>query len=77
MNLNSQNFGLRVASVVFGVMTAAQLARLVMHPEVIVAGHHFPLWPSALAVVVLGSLSVWLWKLARSRRDESARNSAA
>jgi hypothetical protein len=24
-----------------------------------------PLWPSVLALVVLGGLSIWLWKLSR------------
>jgi hypothetical protein len=45
--MNSQITGLRVASVVFGLMAIAQLARLVMRPEVFVAGHRMPLWPSA------------------------------
>lgn len=64
--MNSQLIGLRVASIVFGVMTAAQLARLIIRPEVRVAGHLLPLWPSALAVLFLGALSLWLWKLSRT-----------
>ncbi len=63
--MNSQIIGLRVASIVFGVMSIAQLARLLIRPEVLVAGHLLPLWPSALAFVILGGLSFWLWKLAR------------
>lgn len=47
-------------------MAVAQLGRLAMRPEVIVAGHPLPLWPSMVAVIVLGGLSVWLWKLTRS-----------
>jgi hypothetical protein len=62
--MKSQVLGLRVASAVFGLMSLAQLARLLIRPEVLVAGHVMPLWPSALAFVVLGSLSLWLWKLA-------------
>jgi hypothetical protein len=62
--MNSQVTGLRVASVVFGLMAVAQLARLVLRPEVLVAGHPMPLWPSALAFIVLAGLSLWLWKLA-------------
>jgi hypothetical protein len=64
--MNSQITGLRVASVVFGLMAIAQLVRLVMRPEVLVAGHPMPLWPSALACIVLSGLSVWMWKLART-----------
>jgi hypothetical protein len=42
------------------------LVRLVVRPEVLVAGHPMPLWPSALACIILGGLSVWMWKLART-----------
>ena len=56
--------GLRVASVVFGLIAAAQAARLVIRPAVIVNGWELPLWPSGLAVLVLGALCLWLWRLA-------------
>ena len=64
--MNSQITGLRVASVVFGLMAIAQLGRLAIRPEVLVAGHPMPLWPSVLALIILGGLSLWLWKLART-----------
>ena len=64
--MNSQITGLRVASVVFGLIALAQLVRLVIRPEVLVAGHRMPLWPSVLAFLILGGLSRWLWKLART-----------
>ncbi len=64
--IHSRTQGLRVASVIFGLMAIAQLGRIAMRPEVIVAGHSLPLWPSMVAVIVLGGLSVWLWKLTRS-----------
>lgn len=63
--MNSQIIGLRVASIISGLMAVAQLARLIMRPEILFAGHLMPLWPSALAFVVLGGLSLWLWKLGR------------
>ena len=62
--MNSPVFGLRVASVVFGLMSLAQLARLFIRPQVLVAGHEMPLWPSALAFVFLSGLSLWMRKLA-------------
>ena len=40
--MNSQITGLRVASVVFGLITIPQLVRLVVRPEVLVAGHLIP-----------------------------------
>lgn len=64
--MNSPILGLQVASVVFGLMSLAQLARLVIQPQVLVAGYEMPLWPSALAVVILGGLTFWMWKLART-----------
>ena len=64
--MNSQILGLRVASIIFGLMNLAQLLRLVIQPEVVVAGHQIPLWPSMLAFVLFGGLSIWLWKLSRS-----------
>ena len=64
--MNSPIWGLRVASVIFGLMTLAQLVRLVIQPQVLVAGYEMPLWPSALALVILGGLAFWMWKLART-----------
>ena len=64
--MNSQTTGLRVASVVFGLMAIAQLVRLLLRPEVLVAGYSMPLWPSVLALILLGGLSGWLWNLART-----------
>jgi len=64
--MNRQTTGLRVASVVFGLMAIAQLVRLLIRPEVLVAGYSMPLWPSVLALIILGGLSVWMWKLART-----------
>jgi hypothetical protein len=60
-----QIFGLRVASAVFGLMSIGQLTRLIIRPEVLVGGYLIPLWPSALAFLILGGLSLWMWKLAR------------
>jgi hypothetical protein len=64
--MHSQILGLKTAGVVFGLMCLAQLARLVIRPEVLVAGHRLPLWPSGLAFVVLAGLSLWMWKLSRT-----------
>ena len=65
--MNSQICGLRVSGTIFGLMGLAQLMRLVIRPELIVAGHQVPLWPSMIAVVVLSGLSLWLWKLSSTR----------
>ena len=61
--MNSQTVGLRVAGIIFGLVAVAQLLRLVTQVEVLVAGHAVPLWPNAVALVIAGGLSVWLWRL--------------
>jgi len=61
--MNSPKYGLRLASVLFGLMSLAQLWRLVAQPNVIVDGNPVPVWPSALAFVILAALSLWLWRL--------------
>jgi hypothetical protein len=63
--MNPQVIGLRVASIVFGLMAIAQLGRLMIRPEVLVAGHLIPLWPSILAFIILCGLSLWMWRLTR------------
>ena len=64
--MNSQIMGLRVAGVVFGLMSLAQLLRVFLQPAVMIAGHMVPVWPSILAFVILASLCLWLLTLARS-----------
>ena len=61
--MNSPRFGLRVASVLFGLMSLGQLWRLVAQPELLVSGELVPVWPSALAFLLLVGLAIWLWKL--------------
>ena len=65
-DMNPQILGLRVASIIFGLMSLAQLVRLVIRPEVLVAGYPMPLWPSVLAFIILSGLSLWMWKLGRT-----------
>jgi hypothetical protein len=64
--MNSHILGLKTAGIVFGLMFLAQLLRLMIRPEVLVAGHQLPLWPSGVALVILGSLSLWMWRLSRT-----------
>lgn len=62
--MKAQIIGLRVAAIVFAVVALAQLTRLAMQWDVVVADYAIPLWPSAIALVVAGGLSVWMWQLA-------------
>lgn len=61
--MNSQSVGLRVAGIVFGLVCLIQLVRLLAGAEVVVANHHVPLLASAVAFIVTGGLSFWMWRL--------------
>ena len=65
--MNPQNTGLKVAGTLFGLLGLIQLTRLIRGLEVIINHREIPLWFSGLAVVVLGGLSIWLFRLARFR----------
>lgn len=65
--MNSPQCGLRVAGTIFGLVSLAQLLRLLFGVQVMVEGKYLlPLWPSGVACVVTGLLACWLWRLARS-----------
>jgi hypothetical protein len=61
--MNSQAIGLRVAGIVFGLVSVAQLVRLLVGADVSVAGHSVPLLASAAAFVIAGGLSFWMCRL--------------
>jgi hypothetical protein len=60
----SEVVGLRTAAVIFGLVCLLQLVRLVTGFDVMVAGHAVPLWPNAIAFVIAGCLSGWMWMIA-------------
>ncbi|MBI2497222.1 MAG: hypothetical protein HYV75_04635 [Opitutae bacterium] len=65
--MNSPQCGLRVAGAIFGLVSLAQLLRLLFGVQVVVAGKYpVPLWPSGVACVVAGLLAFWLWRLSLS-----------
>jgi hypothetical protein len=51
-----------VAVIVFWLVALAQLLRVLLRVRVIAGTHEIPFWPSALAVVALGTLGFWLWR---------------
>lgn len=64
--MNSQITGLRVASVVFGLIAIPRLVRLAIRPEVLVAGYLMPLWPSVIGFIFFAGLSIWMWRFAHT-----------
>jgi hypothetical protein len=55
--------GLKVASILIGLVGFAHLVRLLTEVTVTVAGRQIPMWMSGVAVVVSALLSAWLWRL--------------
>ena len=56
----------RPASLVVGILLLflafAQLCRYLFEVKVVVAGMEIPVWPSAVAAIVLAALAIWLLK---------------
>jgi len=53
-----------VSGMIFGLVAAVQIVRLLFRWPVQVASVSVPLWPSALAVVVAGALATWAFRTA-------------
>jgi hypothetical protein len=51
-----------VAAILFWLIALAQLLRVLLRVPVTAGSHDIPLWPSAVAFVVLGALGIWLWR---------------
>jgi len=49
-----------VAAILFFLMAIAQLCRFFLQVNIVAGSVTVPLWPSAIAVVVLAALAVWL-----------------
>jgi hypothetical protein len=64
MTINSSKAGLRVSSVIFGLVCLAQVARLFAGTPVTVGGHHLGVTASWLCLGATGGLAIWLARLA-------------
>jgi hypothetical protein len=51
-----------VAAILFWLIALAQLLRVLLRVRVTAGSHDIPLWPSAVAFIVLGALGIWLWR---------------
>ncbi|PYK29399.1 MAG: hypothetical protein DME57_10420 [Verrucomicrobia bacterium] len=65
--MNSQRTGLRVASVIFGLVTIAHILRVFKHAKINVASHVIPLEVSWIGIIVFGVLCIWMWRLSAGR----------
>ena len=62
-DMTSQQTGLRVASVVFGIFAIGHIVRLVKQAQVTVGSTEIPMGASWVALIVAAVLSIWLWRL--------------
>jgi len=65
--MNSPKTGLRVASVLFGILAIGHLLRLITQVQVTVGTLTIPMGLSWIALIVAAILCVWLWRLASPR----------
>jgi uncharacterized membrane protein YecN with MAPEG domain len=61
--MTSQQTGLRVASVVFGIFAIGHIVRLVKHAQVTFGSTEIPMGVSWVALIVATLLCIWLWRL--------------
>jgi uncharacterized membrane protein YecN with MAPEG domain len=61
--MNSQRNGLRVASVIFGLVALAHVWRLFKHAKITFATHAVPMEVSWIALIVSALLCIWMWRL--------------
>jgi hypothetical protein len=62
--MNSQETGLRVASIFFGIFAIGHLVRLLKQAQVTVGTLTIPMGVSWVALIIAAILCVWLWRLA-------------
>ncbi len=54
---------LRLSGAILGLIALAQALRLVVQWPVTVGTFLVPLWPSVIAMLIAGSLSIWAFRL--------------
>ncbi len=72
--MNSPQFGLRVASVLAGLVAVAHVLRLLARLTVVIGGIPLAPWVSAGGVVVAGLLCFWFWRLSRFAPPAAGKN---
>jgi hypothetical protein len=73
--MKSTYVGLRVASIVFGLVALVHLVRVLMGAERMqcaILGYNVGLLPSVIVILVAGWLSLWLGQLACAAKKNAA-----
>jgi hypothetical protein len=66
--MNSQRTGLRVASLIFAILTIVHVVRLVTHFTVQIGGNVIPLGASWIFAIIGALLCIWMWRLSSAAR---------
>jgi len=66
--MNSQRTGLRVAAIIFAIVTIAHIARALTHAKVVLGHLTVPMQVSWVAIIVSGLLCVSMWRLSAGAR---------
>jgi hypothetical protein len=66
--MNSQQMGLRIASLIFALVAVFHIVRLFKHTAVTVGSHVVPMGLSWAGVVVGIVLCIWMWRLSSTTR---------
>ncbi len=78
--MNSPVVALRIASAVFGVMALVHVIRIIVAATVTLGGYPIGRRWSAVAIVLLAALCIWLWRVASAaakKAEPAAPTSAA
>ena len=75
--MHSPAVGLRLASVIFGFIGIAHVARLLLRTEIMIGLYHVPLWLSGFAIVAAAGLCGWLWRLSMPAKPAGAAGAPA
>jgi hypothetical protein len=60
--------GLRIASLIFGLVAILHVVRLFRHTAVTMGSHVVPMGLSWVALVVGAILCIWMWRLSSATR---------
>ena len=66
--MNSQQTGLRIASLIFAIFAIGHAARLFKHAKVMVGTHDIPMGVSWVALIIALLLCIWMWRLSAAAR---------
>jgi hypothetical protein len=66
--MSSQQMGLRIASLIFGLVAIFHVIRLFRHTAVTVGSHVVPTGLSWAGLIVGAVLCIWMWRLSAAMR---------